>query len=537
MSQSTASCLKSCGLPLLVFFTGACVLVLEIVATRILSPYYGNTIFTVSSVITVVLAALSLGYYAGGRLADKKPEAGVFFTLILLSGLSVLLTYVLMVSVLQAHGFSFPIMTGPLVFSLILFLVPNILFGTLSPFAIKLQTKICPDRGTGRIAGEIFFWSTVGSIAGSILSGFFLIPHFGIKAIVVTTGVALTVLGLALLAVSGGYKKKAFSLVLLLTALVAVPAYSAVRASAISEFAIAYNGDLVKQKVMFSKDGVYEKVMVTYSPSFRGHRAHMLVLDRSYSGMMFLDTDEPAAPYYKYATTFGAFGPDPKNVLVLGGGAYAVPKQFLDVLPDVKVDVAEIEPVLFDLGKKYFDVDAEDPRLHNFVQDGRRVLHESDRAYDIIFSDVFNTLYSVPGHMATTEFFETAKSKLNAGGVFMANLAGNINPNPPSFLWSEIRTFCSVFPNCYLFQINPEKPDANQNFIMVGVKGDRKPDFSAPEIKNSKNETIRGLAAHSIDLAKKDLSPYTILTDDYVPVDSMTAAMLENDPDAWHVRR
>src|SRR3989338_7316234 len=117
--------LKRLQLPLVVFITGACVLIIEITATRILSPYFGNTIFSVSSVITVILIALSLGYYLGGRLSDKHPTENYFYKLILYSGFSVFLLFILYQTLLPLAGYQLSIIYGPMIASLVLFLLPG----------------------------------------------------------------------------------------------------------------------------------------------------------------------------------------------------------------------------------------------------------------------------------------------------------------------------------------------------------------------------------------------------------------------------
>src|SRR5688572_13552275 len=124
-------------LPFVVFITGACILIIEIVATRVLSPFYGNTIFTVSSVISVILAALSMGYYAGGRFADQYPSLRWFFGIILLSGLVLLLFHFLGVILLPVLSYAPSISVSPLISSLLLFFFPAFLLGTLSPYAVK----------------------------------------------------------------------------------------------------------------------------------------------------------------------------------------------------------------------------------------------------------------------------------------------------------------------------------------------------------------------------------------------------------------
>jgi len=190
-------------LPIAVFLTGACVLIVEIVATRVLSPFYGNTIFTVSSVISVILAALSVGYYAGGRFADRHPSLRWFFGIILLSGLVLLLFHFIGIITLPILGYALSISVGPLVSSLLLFFLPAFLLGTLSPYAVKLQSVNFPEQGVGSVAGKIFFWSTLGSIVGSLLAGFILIPYFGVNQIIIANGVVLFFLGLIPLLILG----------------------------------------------------------------------------------------------------------------------------------------------------------------------------------------------------------------------------------------------------------------------------------------------------------------------------------------------
>lgn len=144
------------ALPAVVFITGGCVLVLEVTATRVLSPYFGNTIYTVSSILGVILAALSLGYYFGGILSDRRPVSKWFYAIISVSGLSVIFLELIIIFVLPFLGNSLSLVYGPLVTSAILFFLPALLLGTLSPYAIKLQSQNFPEAGIGAISGKFF---------------------------------------------------------------------------------------------------------------------------------------------------------------------------------------------------------------------------------------------------------------------------------------------------------------------------------------------------------------------------------------------
>src|SRR6266852_3857143 len=183
------------GLLLSVTLAGMAVLIIEITAIRMLAPFFGNSIFTISSVIGIILAALGLGYYLGGSLADRKPSAAWFFSLIVVAGFSVLLLQFLNAVVLPGIAYKLSLIDGPLIVSFLMFFLPAMFLAMLSPFAIALLHAREADKGVGNASGLVFFWSTLGSIAGSLATGFLLIPHWGIGNIIAGTGSGLVVLG------------------------------------------------------------------------------------------------------------------------------------------------------------------------------------------------------------------------------------------------------------------------------------------------------------------------------------------------------
>ncbi len=503
---------KCSMLPVAVFITGVCVLIVEVAAIRVLSPFYGNTIFTVSSVLSVILMALSVGYYAGGRVSDRYPSLRWFFGIILVSGLALLLFHSIGIIILPTLGYALSISIGPFVFSLLLFFLPAFLLGTLSPYAVKLQSVHFPEQGVGSVAGNIFFWSTLGSIVGSLLAGFILIPIFGIHQIIVANGVVLFFLGLIPL-VALGEKKYLNKSLLAFIILVSTSLY----------ISYATRGDMV-----YSKDGVYEKITV-YDGQSADRPTLFFQQDRSGSGAMFLDSDDPkdlVYDYTKYYSLYKVFNPKIKNALVIGGGAYSIPKALLADLPDATVDVSEIEPSLYGLAKKYFRVD-DNPRLHNYTDDGRRLLHDSNKNYDLIFSDVYYSLFSIPAHFTTQEFFKIAKAKLNKNGFFVANMIGDLSRQQPSLIMSEIKTFQTVFPNSYFFAIASPGKTKSQNIILVGYNSDTRVDLNAPSIASDPDPIIRAFPSKVIDMDRFDLSPYPILTDNYSPVEYLTGQVVQ----------
>src|SRR6195256_386155 len=183
------------GLLLSVTLAGMAVLITEITSIRMLAPFFGNSIFTISSVIGIILAALGLGYYLGGTLADRRPSATWFFSLIVIAGFSVLLLQVLNAVVLPGIAYKLSLIDGPLIVSFLMFFLPAMFLAMLSPFAIALLHAREGGKGVGKASGLVFFWSTLGSIAGSLATGFLLIPHWGIGNIVAATGSGLVLLG------------------------------------------------------------------------------------------------------------------------------------------------------------------------------------------------------------------------------------------------------------------------------------------------------------------------------------------------------
>jgi spermidine synthase len=502
-------------LPAVVFVAGACVLIVEVLAVRVLSPFYGNTIYTVSSVISVILLALSVGYYAGGILADRRPSHVWLFSIITSSGLLLLTFHVIGSRVLPALGEALSLQSGPLVSSALLFLLPALLLGTISPYAVTLQQREYPAHGVGSVAGAIFFWSTLGSIVGSLLAGFVLIPVFGIDRILAATGIVLVLLGgVPLLAFARSPRRAAPAVAAALAMAVGLPAWA--RSAAI-------------EGTVFSADGVYQKVTV-YDGAYYGRPTRFLLLDRSESGAMFLDTRDQTDlvyDYTRYYSLYRVFAPPVRRALVLGGGAYSVPKALLRELPEAEVDVAEIEPSFFNLAKRHFALE-ESPRLHNHVEDGRRFLAETAARYELIFGDVYYSYFSVPPHFTTREFFQLARARLAPGGVFIANMIGDLSRRQPSLIMAEIKTFREVFPNSYFYAVeSAQQAKLVQNITLVGVNGTRRVDVTQPPVTTDRDPLIRFLRNRVVDVDRRyELSPYPVLSDDFSPVEYLTAQVL-----------
>lgn len=507
------SYLKKYLLPFTVFLTGGCVLIIEISATRILSPYFGNTIFTVSSILGTILAALSIGYYAGGKIADKRPSLDWFFGFISIGGILVLFCHFLSILLLPIISNSVSILIGPIISSLLFFFLPSMILGTLSPYAIVIQKTLNIKHDTGNIAGTIFFWSTLGSIAGSLLTGFIFIPLLGVYFTVLLNGLNLFFLGFISLVILRIDKRYLFGLIALCVTCLGAVYFS--------------TNDTASKQFIYQKDGVYERLAIKDEIK-NGRPVRTLMQDHTPSGGIYLDTKNPLDnpyPYTEYASIYQTSDIEIKRVYVIGGGAYAVPNIYQKIFPEASIEVSEIEPSLPHLAKEYFNA-IETPNLHFLNTDGRKALQQSQGAYDIIFGDAFYSIFSVPSHFTTKEFFTLAKAKLSKNGIFYANILGDLSRQDHSLIFSEIKTFQEVFPNMAVFAVD-RAHSGPQNLIFVGYKNDAPTNFQSLAQQKDASDFLKKLPEHLVDLRRFDLSPYPILTDNYAPTDFLSAKTIK----------
>jgi spermidine synthase len=501
------------GILLCVTLSGMAVLIIEITAIRMLAPYFGNSIFTVSSVIGIILAALGLGYYLGGRLGDRKPSLVWFFSLIVIAGFSVLLLQLLNAMLLPGIGYKLSLINGPLIVSLLMFFLPALLLAMLPPFAITLLHAREAGRGVGNASGLVLFWSTLGSIAGSLSTGFLLVPHWGIGGIIVGVGVGLVLLGGAGLLVT----RKLPAILPVGVALLGLVSGIVLRQVAMAD----------GQDVVFATDGLYERIVIRDMP-IRNRTARVLLQDQNVSGGVHLDDGSMAFDYTKYYDLYRLFTPELKSALAIGGGAYNVPASILRHSPRAVVDVAEIDPSLHALALRHFAL-PENARLRNHVMDGRRFLHDTAERYDLVFSDAYRSFISAPPQFATLEFFRLARSRLREDGVLIANFYGSLAPDSRATIYSVLRTMRAAFPQVYVFATVSPASEALQNFIFVGHNASnpgQRADLRRAAAVGFAYPVLKGIAALELRPTDALLDSFPVLTDDYAPVEYYAASAI-----------
>ncbi len=421
-------------LRLVVFGSGAVLMGLEIVGSRVIAPFFGSSVFVWGGLISIFLAALSLGYYLGGTMADRWPRVTVLATLLMLAGVTILALPLVSRPVLVAFdAWNLGPRLSPLLASIVLFAFPSVLMGTTSPFAIKLVARDLATVGTS--AGVLYALSTAGSIVGTIATAFFLVPTLGVRAILYLLGgilLALAALLAARYAVAGPVGTRLALPTAIAVVFLAAPAGGAPI-------------PIPTSRVVYEKDSVYHQISVLEDGLNR-----YLRFNRSFQGGMVLrDPFESPFLYTSYAHLARIFHPTMRRVLLIGLGAGTIPKRFTRDYPELSIDSIELDPAVVEVARRYFEV-KDDARHRIVVQDGRVYVRRSDARYDLIVLDAYFA-EGIPFHLATKEFLELVRDHLAPGGVVVSNIIGSLD-GPQSTLFRALyKTYASVFPGLHPF--------------------------------------------------------------------------------------
>jgi len=503
-----------------VFVSGAVVMSLELLGSRLLAPVFGNSIFVWGSLIGVVLSALSAGYYLGGKLADLRPSFQILSTLIFAAG-----TLVLALPAMAPPLFSLVISLNitqeysPLLATSLLLAPPSILLGTVSPYAIRLVAESVEKLG--KASGNLYALSTLGSIVGTFVTVFLLIPIFGVNKIIFGMGALLLVIAFLGLSI----RLKAVVLMILVVLPFAAP-YMVSRQLTVAAYTLAL-GDTV-----YEADTPYHHLVVAdyYDPTSHSMIRVLIMDDNLHSAM---DLQNPNRTVYSYTDYFDLgflLNPRISRVLFIGGGGFTGPKQFLRDYPNVTVDVVELDPEVISVAEQYFAVNASNPRLHIYTDDGRIFLQHTAQRYDLIVLDAYSRSY-VPFHLMTLEFFKLVESHLTDNGTVISNLISGIATDNDQLLTAEVNTMYAVFPNVYMFPVEGTTYTGPQNVEILATNSSQhltEADFEhlAASSKLVKIPEMSDYVSNYFVVPQNDLP---ILTDDYAPVETLISP-INNQP-------
>jgi len=493
-----------------VLLTGCGVIMLEMLGARIAGPVFGVSLYIWTALIAVTLISLSLGYWLGGVLSDRRPQADVMYGLILASGLVIAFLPWLNGPVLAGCYRALGLRLGLLAGAFALFAPPLTLLGMVSPFAIKLA--LADLERAGKTAGALYALSTVGSVAGAVLTGYFLIPVIGVsRTLLVVTAVILTppaiwfALGRRWGALAGA------GMVLFLGAVTAV--------------ARPGRAPLTENVVVVdSRDSLYGQIKVIDRYSDRGSIRWLLLEGTSQTGV-YLDSNELVSNYAIVMADFLRFHPPPgKRALLvgLGGGALLRPLS----AAGFQVDVVEIDPLVAQVAAQYFGCKPEGYRL--ICEDGRAYIRRTDQRYDAILFDVFSG-GGQPFHLFSREAFEETRRVLAPGGVVGVNVIAFPRGPRQAMAASLHRTLSSVFPHGRVFVSYPEDPaeDLNNILMFFSEAAFAEPDPASMSPKDA--EEWDWLCRGRISYGPQE---GVLVTDDWNPVDRWTAQVNE----AWRER-
>jgi predicted membrane-bound spermidine synthase len=423
--HSEVDCLT--GHYILAFLMGAFTMSIEIVAGRIIAPALGVSLYTWTSVIGAVLLGSSAGSFAGGMLADRYDPRRLLGRAILLAGVVTLLILPSTPLIWWVGPFGEQPLARVVFPTLVLFGVPGFFIGLVAPVIYRICVTD-PER-TGSTVGRLAASGSLGSIAGTFATGFWLIGWVGTRTVVLGIGCSLLVLGV-LFSTWKSPRMKA-------TALVAV----------VLTIALGFGTAAAFFHSIFTESAYYA-IFVLEEEDPEGGTLKKLLLDSLvHSGA------NPARPdflWYEYeriaAWIIENRMPKDARTLFIGGGGYTLPYWVERHYPDATIDVVEIDPEVTKVALKEFIYDSR--RIVSINEDGRTALRnmEPERKYDLIFSDAFNDV-SVPYHLTTLEFDQNVKARLTSRGFYMVNI---VDRGDGGFLSAFSHTLSRVFAHVYV---------------------------------------------------------------------------------------
>lgn len=487
-------------LQLTVFVCGAVLLGLEIVGSRVLAPYFGSSIFVWGSLISTFLAGLTIGYYMGGFLADRRPRLLAMAVLILIAGVLVAILPIVHPTVNRTiASLDFGPRLSPLLATVCLFFLPSVFMGTVSPYAIKLAASSLAT--IGNTAGLIYAISTAGSIVGALLTAFYLIQMIGVRSILYSLGVTLMALAMLLIiihrATRGRLSKRAMAWGIVGIFCSSLPALAAIN-------------------TLYEKDSLYHHIIVTDDDGMRTLRFDRL----RQSALDLNEPDRMVFHYTQYLHLAMAFHDNPQRVLFIGLGGGSTPRRFHRDYPTLRIDVAELDPEVVSVAKRYF-MFQESERMQVQAVDGRIFLQKTPHRYDVIVLDAYYA-DAIPFHLSTREFLQELKAKLTPTGILVSNIIGTVRGADSKLFRSMLKTLQTEFPQTYVFPV-----DEVSNIIVIATQ---------EKERLGKQEVIRRSRrledehkvqfplerfAHTYVLDPIPLHDVPVLTDDYAPVDGL----------------
>ncbi len=486
--------IKSYQLEIIVFICGAMTMILELVAARVLSPYVGSSNLIWTSIIGIMLTCMSLGYWLGGKIADKKQDIKDLSQFIWITAIAISLIPILETIIVNglATIWSEQLIAVAIISSTFLFGIPSFMLATVSPICVKLRNN--EQMQVGTVSGKISSISTIGSIFGTFFAGFVLIPQIGVNNIILGSSILLLILAISI------YPNKTVkSILCAIATLIAIIVFSIIGKYLFKN----EHSDIIKDL-----DTEYSRIWIKNVTVGKDTNYKTLQVDTGVESYINEQTGEMGAKYLTYYDLFSYYNKNAKNTLMIGGAAYTYPKHYLKKYQNNNIDVVEIDPKMTKIAQEEFDLDIKNTKLKIYHQDGRSYLNYSKKNYDTILIDAFKGL-NAPFELTTFEALSKAKERLNENGTVITNIISALEGEKAKFIEYEYATYKAVFDDVKLYKVRQSEDETEfQNLILIGIKGNPEINYEAQAEYN--------------EILDTEISNYmtdkTIVTDDFAPI-------------------
>lgn len=483
--------MKKYKLEIIVFLSGAIGMGIELIAARVLSPYLGSSNVVWTTIIGIILISMSIGYWLGGKKADENADINIISKILILAAIFTSLIPILETVVVRTiAGLIGNLIIAAMICAIVVFATPSFILAMISPFAVKIKSK--EEEKIGALSGKISSISTIGSIVGTFVMGFVLIPHIGVSNI--NIGVTIILLIMSIIA-QENKDKKYFYTIIISTCIILILII-------LGKFLFK----IANQDILLDVDSQYSRIWVKQIETKQA-KYKTLQVDTGLESYMDSETGEMGAQYLKYYDLFEYFNKNAKNTLLIGGAAYTYPMHYLQKYQDKTIDVVEIDDKMTEIAKKEFGLDTNEKRLKIYTQDGRSFLNYNKNKYDAILIDAFKGI-NAPFELTTVEALSKSKDMLNENGVVITNIISSLEGKDSKFIKYEYATYKAVFDEVKLFTVNNREKDEKQNIILIGIKGNMQID----EYKYMDYQSYLNMEIKEFETDKK------IVTDDFAPI-------------------
>lgn len=425
------------------FVSGFALMVYELAGARILTPAIGSSTYVWTSVIGVIIAALSLGYWTGGMLADRRGYMIDIARLCLAVGLTITFTLVTYPSVLSwvAEGFNDPRWQG-IIASLLLFAPTSFLLGLLSPYLVKMNVRSLKTSGSQ--VASLSALNSVGGITGTFVAGFVLFGYIGsYETLVLLAGIMVGLSWLISPRVQWRLRALVTAAVLVIVAM-PLPTVQGMEIDTPSAHYVITEG--------LNEEGRKVRGLAT-GP------------DATQSAIYVDQPDELLFWYTRQLDAVVASAPNHDDILILGGGALTLPQHLAKKYPGSSIDVVEIDPKLADISRQHFNYD--DPaNVRLIFDDARNYINQTNKQYDIVLVDVYSDSH-VPFSMMTREYGKRLNAVIKKDGVVAANMIAGFEAGCGVLLNALDAPYRAFFPHAYYSLQDDQRPYSN----MIAVYG------------------------------------------------------------------